>query len=102
MATSIECAETARALRTISFHSGGDEHGVLRGVPPGLLPVGATVQLIPSHCDPTVNLHDAFVVIDDREGGDGFAIAGVEGGEGGGGWRVHDVWPIDARGYGIG
>ena len=41
--------------------SGGDEHGVLRGVPAGVLPVGSTCQLIPSHCDPTVNLHDWMV-----------------------------------------
>jgi hypothetical protein len=33
----------------------------------------------PSHTDPTVNLHDAFYVLD--------------------GDRVVDVWPIEARGY---
>jgi D-serine deaminase-like pyridoxal phosphate-dependent protein len=37
------------------------------------------VELLPSHTDPTVNLHDVFFVVD----------AG----------RVVDVWPIAARGY---
>jgi D-serine deaminase-like pyridoxal phosphate-dependent protein len=43
----------------LSFGNGGDEHGVLRGEHlPGL---GETVWLVPNHCDPTVNLHDAIV-----------------------------------------
>ena len=45
------------------YTSGGDEHGVLKATPgstrlPGL---GAFVWLIPGHCDPTVNLHDAMI-----------------------------------------
>ena len=44
----------------------------------GLLPIGSTVQLAPSHCDPTVNLHEWIV--------------GVRGGV------VETTWPIDARG----
>lgn len=41
------------------FFNGGDEHGILRG---SRLPsIGETVWLIPGHCDPTVNLHDAMV-----------------------------------------
>lgn len=63
-----------------SFSSGGDEHGVLNGVPPGLLPVGSKVALIPSHCDPTVNQHFAFIGV----------RAGV----------VEQIFPIDARGPG--
>ena len=49
----------------LQYTSGGDEHGVLRldaDRPGGSLPdIGTTVWLIPGHCDPTVNLHDAMV-----------------------------------------
>jgi D-serine deaminase-like pyridoxal phosphate-dependent protein len=40
----------------------GDEHGklVFDGRPS--LALGNTVQILPNHCDTTVNLHDAFVV----------------------------------------
>ncbi len=41
------------------FFNGGDEHGILRGT--ALPEIGDTVWLIPGHCDPTVNLHDAMV-----------------------------------------
>lgn len=41
------------------FFNGGDEHGILRGS--GLPDLGTTVWLIPGHCDPTVNLHDAMI-----------------------------------------
>jgi D-serine deaminase-like pyridoxal phosphate-dependent protein len=40
--------------------------------------LGDRLQLIPGHCDPTVNLHDRFVCV--RKG------------------RVEAIWPIDARG----
>jgi D-serine deaminase-like pyridoxal phosphate-dependent protein len=43
----------------LAFANGGDEHGVLRGE--GLPGLGETVWLVPGHCDPTVNLHDAMV-----------------------------------------
>ena len=55
----------AARLAATTFQSGGDEHGIIHGVAPGDLPVGATVQLVPSHCDPTVNLHDWIVGIRD-------------------------------------
>ena len=48
-------------LASCTFKSGGDEHGILLGVPGDQLPVGATLSLVPSHCDPTVNLHDYLV-----------------------------------------
>jgi len=79
LATSIDDPALAEALRDVTYASGGDEHGVLRGVPPGVLPLGSTVQLVPSHCDPTVNLYDYMV--------------GVRNG------LVEHVWTIDARGY---
>ncbi len=41
------------------FFNGGDEHGILRGAQ--LPDIGDTVWLIPGHCDPTVNLHDAMI-----------------------------------------
>ena len=41
------------------FFNGGDEHGILRGTQ--LPELGETVWLIPGHCDPTVNLHDAMI-----------------------------------------
>ena len=67
------------------FSSGGDEHGILdlgaagaSAAPLGR--VGGMVRLVPSHIDPTVNLHDWFV--------------GIRGG------IVECVWPIVARGPG--
>ena len=43
----------------LAFGNGGDEHGVLRGE--RLPALGDTVWLVPNHCDPTVNLHEALV-----------------------------------------
>lgn len=39
----------------------GDEHGTIR-LPPGAVPpaIGARVLIGATHCDPTVNLHDAY------------------------------------------
>ena len=60
-----------------------DEHGILRKHGAAPLPaLGETVWLIPGHCDPTVNLHEHYVVV----------RGGLEAG------RVEAVWPIDARG----
>lgn len=67
------------APSTAVYSSGGDEHGVLRGVAAGELAAGETALLVPRHCDPTVNLHSRFYCL--RDG------------------RVEDVWPIDARGW---
>jgi len=67
----------------LEFVNGGDEHGILRRHGTAPLPaLGETVWLIPGHCDPTVNLHDHYVVL----------RGGLESG------RVEAVWPIDARG----
>ena len=46
-----------------------------------ILQVGDTLQLIPGHCDPTVNLYDCFVVVEE-----GAVVA---------------VPPIEGRGPGI-
>jgi D-serine deaminase-like pyridoxal phosphate-dependent protein len=56
-----------------------DEHAVIIVPPSARAGVGDRVCLLPSHVDPTVNLHDVFYVMD--------------------GNRVVDVWPITARGY---
>jgi D-serine deaminase-like pyridoxal phosphate-dependent protein len=68
-----------RALEVdAEFAFAGDEHGklVFTGVPSVAL--GAKVQVLPSHCDTTVNLHDEFVV---HRGG-----------------TYLDRWPIAGRG----
>jgi D-serine deaminase-like pyridoxal phosphate-dependent protein len=45
------------------YRFGGDEHGILE-LPAGAAqpPIGARLLLSASHCDPTVNLHDAYHV----------------------------------------
>lgn len=61
-------------------HGVSDEHTVLTRVDDEgpTIHLGAKALLIPSHCDPTVNLHDWIVAIRKN--------------------RVEDVWRIDARG----
>ncbi len=68
----------------LEFANGGDEHGLLRRRPGGsaLPALGESVWLVPGHCDPTVNLHDHYIVV----------RGGLESG------RVEAVWPVDARG----
>ena len=56
-----------------------DEHATLNIPASAKLQVGDRVQLVPSHIDPTINLHDVFYVLD--------------------GDKIIDVWPITARGY---
>lgn len=55
-----------------------DEHATIALPPRASIAVGDLVQLVPSHTDPTINLHDVFYVIE--------------------GERVVDIWPIE-RGY---
>ena len=49
--------------QALVYANGGDEHGILRrDHPQAPLPaLGSTLWLIPGHCDPTVNLHDALI-----------------------------------------
>jgi D-serine deaminase-like pyridoxal phosphate-dependent protein len=57
----------------------GDEHGAVEftsGTPPAL---GAVIELLTSHCDPTVNLHARYQLVRGEE--------------------IVDEWPILARGY---
>jgi D-serine deaminase-like pyridoxal phosphate-dependent protein len=68
--------------RELDYANGGDEHGILRPRGDALPALGDTVWLVPGHCDPTVNLHDHYVVV----------TGGLDQG------RVEAIWPIDARG----
>ena len=72
--------------RELVFTNGGDEHGILQprpGATADALPqLGDTVWLLPGHCDPTVNLHEHYIVV----------RGGLDGG------TVDAVWPVDARG----
>ena len=57
----------------------GDEHGRIElADAPRHLPVGAALECITPHCDPTVNLYDVYHVVH--------------------GDTLVDIWPIDARG----
>jgi D-serine deaminase-like pyridoxal phosphate-dependent protein len=57
----------------------GDEHGKIIINQPGIsLPLGTEIELMIPHCDPSINLHDKFYVIQND--------------------KVIDVWDIDCRG----
>jgi D-serine deaminase-like pyridoxal phosphate-dependent protein len=53
-----------RELEMINY---GDEHGVLKSSGSSsavdLPQLGEIIWLVPGHCDPTVNLHDAYVAV---------------------------------------
>ena len=65
-----------------SYSPAGDEHGLLEADPSALnissLRIGDRVELIPSHIDTTINLHDAYCA---HRGG-----------------MLESIWPISARG----
>jgi D-serine deaminase-like pyridoxal phosphate-dependent protein len=56
-----------------------DEHATIALPPHCALKIGDRIQLLPSHIDPTINLHDVMYAVD--------------------GDTVVGVWPISARGY---
>jgi D-serine deaminase-like pyridoxal phosphate-dependent protein len=63
----------------LTYFYGGDEHGICAYTSDArTLALGDKAELIVSHCDPTVNLYDAYHVVRD----------GV----------VRELWPITARG----
>ena len=67
-------------LPGVEFRFAGDEHGVLLlGEGQQEVQLGQVLRFAAPHCDPTVNLHDYYWVLED----DGL---------------VHSVWPISARG----
>ncbi|WP_332609184.1 DSD1 family PLP-dependent enzyme [Achromobacter sp. ESBL13] len=64
----------------LTYAAINDEHGVVRVAPEAAAPaLGDVLRLVPSHVDPTFNLHDGLVVVRD----------GV----------VQDIWEIAARGF---
>ena len=66
-------------LADVTYAGASDEHGTLvlgTGAPE--IKLGDKLRVIPSHCDPTVNLHDWYV--------------GIRGGV------VETLWPVAARG----
>jgi len=56
----------------------GDEHGKLVVPSEDRPELGARIEFVTPHCDPTVNLHDAYHVVD--------------------GDTLLAIWPVDARG----
>ena len=66
----------------LSYVAANDEHGILRVTGSDECGTafleGRRILLPPGHCDPTINLHDAFICYR--------------------GDRVEAIWPIDARG----
>ncbi len=63
----------------LTYFYGGDEHGICAfSSEARTLALGEKAELIVSHCDPTVNLYDAYHVV--RDG------------------MVRELWPITARG----
>lgn len=65
----------------VSYRPAGDEHGILSWDPASVRPafaVGDRVELVPSHIDTTVNLHDEYHVHRSR--------------------AYEGTWPISARG----
>jgi 3-hydroxy-D-aspartate aldolase len=71
-------APTLKAIGGAAFAFAGDEHGKL-SLPEGArFSAGDKLELIPSHCDTTVNLYDRYVCL--RNG------------------KVEAIWPVAARG----
>lgn len=66
--------------KTLGYTYGvlGDEHGSLSWTDADDLKIGDRVEMIPSHIDPTINLHDFYYA--HRKG------------------VIEEVWPVDARG----
>ncbi|MGE4240050.1 DSD1 family PLP-dependent enzyme [Ramlibacter sp.] len=69
-----------RGRPDLRFEFAGDEHGAIVSANGGAVDLrpGERVELVPGHCDTTVNLYDRFVV---HEAG-----------------TAHAFWPIEARG----
>jgi D-serine deaminase-like pyridoxal phosphate-dependent protein len=78
--TTTECGPPRIHARPgLTYVAASDEHGIVRVAGDTPTPtLGEKILLIPSHCDPTFNLHDELVTI----------RGGV----------VEDIWPISARG----
>ena len=68
-----------RGIDCATVTSLNDEHATISLPPESTVTIGDRVALLPSHVDPTINLHDVFYVVE--------------------GQAVVDIWPIAARGY---
>lgn len=79
--TTAECGPPAiHGAQGLQYAAINDEHGVVRVAAGAQAPaLGDTLLLVPSHVDPTFNLHDGLVVYRD----------GI----------VQDIWEISARGF---
>ena len=72
-------AEPGSGFEGATYAGPSDEHGTLTLASDNWMPeLGAKLRLIPGHVDPTVNLYDWFVVVEDG--------------------AVVDLWEITARG----
>ncbi len=70
---------TVEGRSNVRVVAASDEHGTIALLAPDAgIPLGTKLKLIPSHCDPTVNLHDAYICVRND--------------------RVEAIWPISARG----
>lgn len=68
-----------RDVEGVTFHFGGDEHGIIQLTNPSReINLGDKLPMLTPHCDPTVNLHDYYFPV--RDG------------------LVEELWPITARG----
>ena len=56
-----------------------EEHAIVTGAEPSLIPVGERLAIVPNHACTCVNLHERMLVVEDGE--------------------LADVWAIDARGW---
>jgi D-serine deaminase-like pyridoxal phosphate-dependent protein len=70
---------SVRDMKDAAVVALNDEHSIISIPSSSTIRVGDRLALIPSHIDPTMNLHD-----------DVYALEGE---------RVVDTWPIEARGY---
>ena len=64
--------------RNVEYLKCSDEHGIIND-PENSLTINDKLYLIPGHCDPTCNLHDWYVIMQND--------------------TVIDIWPVSARGY---
>jgi 3-hydroxy-D-aspartate aldolase len=86
----------------VELQKGGDEHSILVGEYANKLSIGETLRLIPGHVDPTVNMHNFLVLVDevDNQNNNDTAtsinncISQKEP-------IVVDIWPITGRSPGL-
>jgi D-serine deaminase-like pyridoxal phosphate-dependent protein len=49
--------------RDAQYHFFGDEHGFVTNGPDGVFSRGDRIDLVPPHCDPTVDRYDFFWIV---------------------------------------